>query len=246
MTVLVVGSLHGSPGATTVAVALAACHPDGIVVEADCDGGVLAARLGLAREPGVVTLAADRDAGAGGGLAHHAQHAPVGVPVVVGPESSDHATWLWRSTGQQLAEAATGHSGAVVVDAGRLSPSSPLSALVSHASLTVIVARPRADELAVVAAKLTAHEGPRRPSVVLVGDRPYSDAEVAAELGCDVLGVIAHDERAVATLWDGGSRRSLARSAFARSIQSLAETVADRLEHRGEHENGIGPLVATP
>ena len=244
MTILVVGSLHGSPGATTVAVALAGCLRDAVVVEADCDGGVLAARFGLSREPGVVTLAADRDNGAGHQLARHAQPAPGGLKIVVGPESSDHATWLWRSAGPQLHDSLRQHDGVVVVDAGRLAPTAPTTALFADATLTVIVARPRADELAIVAARLAGHENERRPSVVLVGDRPYSAAEVADELGCDVLGVVAEDPRAVSTLWGGGSRRLLARSPYARSMRSLAETVARRVEGHVDLP-GRAPRVVT-
>lgn len=229
MTVLVVGSVHGAPGATTTAVALAGCFTGSVLVEADCDGGVLAARFGMTREPGVVTLAADREVGAAGRVLSHSHPAPGGVPVVVGPESADHATWLWRSAGAQLAAALHGHDGVVVVDAGRLRPAAPTIDRFGEA-LTLLVTRPRADELAVVAARLAEHAGGRRPALVLVGDRPYRPADVEGELGCDVLGVVADDPRGVSALWGGGTRRQLARSAFARSVRSLADAVAVRLE----------------
>lgn len=232
MTVLVVGSLHGSPGATTVAVALAGCLRGAVVVEADCDGGVLAARFGLAREPGLVTLAADRNGRGDDALVRHTQPTPGGVPIVVGPESSEHATWLWRSVGSVLVESLRQHEGLVVVDAGRLAPTAPSTEALAGATMSVIVVRPRADELAIVAARLAGQGNGPRPSLVLVGDRPYSAMEVATELGCDVLGVVADDPRAVSTLWGGGSRRLLARSPFARSMRSLADTVVDRLEGR--------------
>ncbi len=243
MTVLAIGSLHGSPGATTVSVGLAGCLRDAVVVEADCDGGVLAARFGLPREPGVVTLAADRD-GSHGRLARHVQQAPVGVPVVIGPESSDHASWLWRSAGPQLADSLRRHDGLVIVDVGRVSPTAPTLDLFGE-NMTLIVTRPRPDELAILAARVAALAADHRPSVVLVGERPYASADVTAELGCDVLGVVADDHRAVAALWTGGSRRLLARSPFSRSIRSLADVIAGRLAEHAELRTGPIPDAVT-
>lgn len=226
MTAVLVGSVHGAPGATTTAVGLASCLRGAVVVEADCAGGVLAVRFGLPREPGIVTLAADRQPGARV-LAAHAQTVPGGLPVVVGPESPQHVSWLWRTAGDVLAAAVARHEGVVVVDVGRFGPENPVTSLFPDAPALLVV-RPRADELAVAAAQLASSTA-RRPVVVLVGERPYSAAEVAAEFGCDVLGVVADDPRGAATLWEGGSPRRLARSAFARSVRTLADAVADRL-----------------
>lgn len=242
MTVLLIGSVHGAPGATTVAVGLAGCIRDAVVVEADCDGGVLAARLGLAREPGVLTLAADRDGAPASGLLPHAQPAPVGVPVVVGPESSEHATWLWRSAGPQLADSLRRHDGVVIVDAGRLSPATPILDVLGD-TMTVIVARPRPDELAVLAARLASLAADRRPSIILVGERPYSSADVVEQLGCDVLGVVSDDARAVSALWIGGSVRALTRSAFARSVRSVADVIVSRIERRAVLPTGATQAV---
>ena len=52
------GSLARSPGATTALLAAAAVWPtsDVTVVEADADGGVLAARFGLSLHPDAPTL----------------------------------------------------------------------------------------------------------------------------------------------------------------------------------------------
>ena len=60
MTVIAVGSVHGSPGATTLALDLArlcARSPgrEVLLIEADPDGGCLAARLDLAVKPGPVS-----------------------------------------------------------------------------------------------------------------------------------------------------------------------------------------------
>ena len=59
MSVVALSSPKGSPGVTTLAVALASWWPrPSIVIEADPAGGDLAARLALPEEPGLVSLAA--------------------------------------------------------------------------------------------------------------------------------------------------------------------------------------------
>lgn len=61
MSVIAVCSVSASPGVTTTVLALAAVWPDDgrlLVVEADVDGGVVAARTGIEVEPGLVTLGA--------------------------------------------------------------------------------------------------------------------------------------------------------------------------------------------
>ena len=61
MTLVVVGSVAGSPGATRFVLGLAASWPDPtrrrVVVEADPDGGRLGAELGIGVEPGLMALA---------------------------------------------------------------------------------------------------------------------------------------------------------------------------------------------
>ena len=58
MKVVALASVRGAPGVTTTSLLLASTFEDAPVVEADLDGGVLAVRYGLGREPGLTTLAA--------------------------------------------------------------------------------------------------------------------------------------------------------------------------------------------
>ncbi len=150
MSMIVVGSVRSS-GATTLALALAASLERSVLVEADADGGLLALRYGLGREPGLLSLAASRQVSVDG-ILDHAQRLPGGLPVVVAPESPERATHLLRSAGARLGGLLAAIDGLdVVVDAGRLGPSSPALCLVPPASVALIVARPRAEELVAAA-----------------------------------------------------------------------------------------------
>jgi len=238
MTVLVFGSVRGAPGATTTAAAVASWLDDAVLVEADPDGGVLAVRYGLGREPGLVTLAASRGSG---GLVEHAQSLPGGTPVVAAPESAGRAVHLWRVGASGIVDAVKAADHPVVVDAGRLGPGSPALALAEAATCIGVVCRPVAEQLIAAAdtvQRLSAGDAP--VGLVLVGERPYTAADVTRQLGCPVLGVIEHDPRAAEAMHGGGySDRVLRRSLLLRSARSLAETLTGTTEpaaasgHRG-------------
>lgn len=225
MSMIVVGSVR-SAGATTLATTFAGVLEDAVLVEADADGGVLALRYGLGREPGLVTLAAARRS-SGVAVLDHAQRLPGGLPVVVAPESPERATQLLRTAGERLAALLAVPDGPdIVVDAGRLSPSSPALRLAAAASINLVVARPRAEEL-VAAAERVASLG-AGAALVLVGSGPYSAGDVFTQLGCPVAGTVAEDLRAAQALAVGGSTKALARSGLVRSVRALATVVAVR------------------
>src|SRR5205807_7327841 len=95
MSLIALASVKASPGVTTAALALGAVWPvprQAVVVELDPLGGDLAARFGLAFEPGLLTLAAavrrkDRAAA----LQEHVQQLLGKLPVIVGPASPEQA-----------------------------------------------------------------------------------------------------------------------------------------------------------
>lgn len=227
MTLVVFGSARSSPGATTTALAVASWIEGSVLVEADPDGGVLAVRYGLSREPGLVTLVASPSS-KGVGLADHAQTLPGGALVVVAPESAERATHLWRVGGAGLvATLSAVRDRTVVVDAGRLGPSSPALSLVTHAAVVAVVVRPVAEELLAAADRVEALTGLGvRAGLVLVGDRPYSAIDVTAQLGCSVLGTVADDSRGADALRGSGSSRGVSRSMLMRSARGLAEHLA--------------------
>ncbi|MBW3642406.1 MAG: hypothetical protein KY447_05775 [Actinobacteria bacterium] len=238
---IVVGSVRSS-GATTLAMALAGWLERALLVEADPDGGVLALRYGLSREPGLVTLAAARQLSAEGVFAH-AQPLPGGLVAVPAPESPERVSHLLHTTGARLGSLLAGLAGvAVVVDAGRLGPSSPASCLVPAAAATVLVARPRAEELVAGAERVGALAAMgARVGMVLVGSGPYRAEEVATHLRCPVLGTIADDPAAARTLAQGGSGKALARSALARSARALAASLV-----AGPSSNAVTKAASAP
>ena len=225
MSVVLFGSSRGSPGVTTAAVGVAACWRDATVVEADADGGVVAARFGLAREPGVLSMAYRSTPGA---LDAHVQVAPIGVRVVVGPESAAAASAAWHAAGPAIGGcvADAGRDGPVVIDGGRLRSGSPaFEVLASRSALVVLFVRPDAGDVASSAAIATrlADDG-YRWGVVVAGEGPYGAGEVASVLGGELVGVVPFDPRAAAGLWSGDP--GVGRSGLARSYRSLAERCA--------------------
>jgi hypothetical protein len=228
-TIVAVGSVR-SGGATTVAMLLAAWLEHAVLVESDPDGGVLSLRYRLAREPGLLSLASTLDDDPDL-LLRHAQRLPGGLPVVVGPESADRATHLLRSAGAQLGANLRAAAGTpVVVDVGRLRPSSPATCVWAVASTVLVVARPRAEELVQAGERVRAlaHEG-ADVAVVLCGAGPYSEAEARGQLPCDVLGVMPNDARGARALTEGRGARVVDRSDLARSARALAQALAARM-----------------
>ena len=117
MSLIAVGSARAAPGATTLALALAATWPQQrqmMIWEADPDGGVLAARYGLGDQPGLSTIAATvrQDRLSREQLWHHTQQLPGGTPIVVGGESADQAHVVldrcWGAPGGMAAAASWG------------------------------------------------------------------------------------------------------------------------------------------
>jgi MinD-like ATPase involved in chromosome partitioning or flagellar assembly len=231
-----VGSARGAPGATTLALLMAGLWPRrAVVVELDAAGGVVAARYGLGRSPGLSDLAAAvGNHAAPAAVWQCAQELPGGLPVVVAPESGDVAVAMLRDVAAGLGPWFHRIEDAdVVADCGRVSGDSPVFGMLADADSMLLVARPEADELYAAAHRLHALPPRRRVSrvgLVLVGESPYSRREVEEQLGVQVLGVAEDDARTASLLRRGGAARALRRSLLVRSVQSLVDDLADRLE----------------
>jgi hypothetical protein len=235
MALVAFGANRSSPGVTTAALALGAVwsRPDRqpLVVEADPDGGVLAARYGLGTHPNLTELAGRTRTGLRPTEAwDHAQHLPGGLAVVVAHPAAEQTHAALRTgaarIGPHLAD--LDHTD-VLLDAGRLGPLSPAIPLLEQAALTVVVLRPRLDEITALSQRLPALRDHADVAVLLVGDRPYGPGEVAATLGVEVIGVLADDERGVEALAGDGSARRWRGSALVRSARKVAAELTERL-----------------
>lgn len=232
MTVLALASAKHSPGVTTAGLALAAAwssDASAVLVEADPAGGDLAARLRLALDPGLVSLAAaGRHQAAVLNVGAHTQPLPAGGLALVGPTAPEQAAAAVAGLGVRVPEAITRSGAHAVIDCGRWYPGSPACPAWQSADLALVVGQPTVEGIEHIrarAAALTASAtGPL--AVLLVGDRPYRPAEVEEVLAMPVIGVIAVDPRGANAAYGGGQGAAVRRSSLVRS----ARTVLDRIE----------------
>ncbi|MCL9759304.1 hypothetical protein MXD95_008640 [Frankia sp. AiPa1] len=237
-----VGSLKGSPGATTVSLALADRWPvsggNPLVVEADPAGGDIAARFALASGRGMVSLAA---AGRRGDqppqdLDEHVQELPGGLEVLCTPAGAEQArqvvTELASGVWTLLQAAARAQGRPLIVDCGRLDPLSPTGSLVRAADVLLLVMRPRDDELSQLAARMAVVQGWGLPAWhVLVVEGPgraesHRVREISRVLGSRVLGPVPYDTGAADVL--AGRRRTRAgigRTRLGRTVAGIADAL---------------------
>lgn len=234
MTVVALCSAKHSPGATTLGLALACAATEigramPLLVEADPAGGDLAAHLGLAVSPGLVGLAAAfRHQGNLPNVYSHIQLLPAGGCGVLGPLDAIQAHGAVDTLVDRLPGALAQAGSLSLVDCGRWSPSSPANRLLRLADITLLVLRPD-----VAGIEHTRSQVPPlrmatggRLAAVVIGERPYSPAEVEGALGLPVIAAIPHDARSVEALRGATSARAARRSTVVRA----ARTLIDRLE----------------
>lgn len=223
-----------SCGVTTLALALAATWPSDrrvLLVEADPAGGTLAAASGWPPEPSLVSLAAAARHALDPDLVwEHCQELPGGAAVLAGPASADQA----RSALGMLAGLSK-HLGTldadVLVDCGRLDPGAPGAGVFEGADAVVLAARPRLADLHALATwQETNPFDSGRVALVLVGDGPYLDAEIAEALGIEVLARLPWDPDAAGALVSvPASAREVRLSPLVRAARSLAGRLAKEL-----------------
>jgi MinD-like ATPase involved in chromosome partitioning or flagellar assembly len=236
VSLVAVAAAKAAPGVTTSALAMAAAWPAGrqvLLVEADPGGGDLAARFGLAAEPGLVSLAAAARRQIDSALVgDHAQKLPGGLGVLVGPPGPEQAA---AALGMLAPAALAGLDGLdavdIIADLGRLDPRSAALGLARAASLLLVVVRPRLDELQHLSHRVAALRGECRVlGVVLVGTGHYPAEEIATALGVEVLAWLPADPRGASLLGGtGASVGALRRTPLLRAARSMAEAVAGRL-----------------
>ena len=266
-----IGSAKGSPGATTVALALAAVWPDqaAILVEADASGGDLAFRCRhdggaeVATTPSMTSLAAatrghtDLGSAASSLLRGHTQRLACGVRVVpglLGPSQAGAIEHLWGN----VAGAANAAEEPVIADVGRITGSLAARAFLDQSAVAVVVCQPTLESLVhtrSLVASLAARVGrPDRERLVLpvVVSRPRHAAAAAADVdevcaeipGVDACVPVAVRLRQLPSSWSGGRTLS-GRLAGSRLLRS-ATTLWERIEsHRGVIAAADRPVEAS-
>lgn len=198
MSTVVLGSVSGGPGVSTLAVGLTAVWPDGdaaaVLVEADPDGGRLAAELGVAAEPGLVAAA----------LAARAPDC-VGADLVTQAAVQIDAWWLmpappspeqaWAVLSRSAAVLSRAFSAAPeigwVLDGGRLSTRSPAMPLATTADMVVLVSAGTFGALQLLPSRVSvlATAG-CNVGVAVSGSTSWPAEEIAGFVGCDVVAML--------------------------------------------------------
>ncbi len=235
---VVVGSVKDAPGVTTLAVGMVAGwpRPGAVLLEADPDGGDLAARFGHHPDPGLMSFAAAARSGADSGvLRGHVQRLRLDVDVVLAAPG-DYAIAAVQTLaygGPQLLRHAAGDT-TLVVDVGRLVQGGPGLALAAMAADVVLVARPTLDQLTQVQARLgwlrEALGG--RLWLALSRPGPYRAAEIARDLRVDVAGELPDDDRGAGVLSGRLVGRGWPRLQLPRAARAIAWTLQDARPRR--------------
>lgn len=204
MTVTGVFSLHGSPGATTTALALAARlhahHGGALLVEADPTGGVLAARHDLSLTPNLLdAAAAARRTLPAEHLDRFVQQVPAGPGVVIAHPSSVQTCAALRAGGSALAALVGARSEHVVVDLGRWCPDGAAHGFVTVCSRLIVVMRPALEQIVQLLHLLDSTFPVDRLGVVVIGRQRFSARQIVEVSGLPSVRELPDDQVAVRT-----------------------------------------------
>jgi Flp pilus assembly CpaE family ATPase len=135
----------------------------------------------------------------------------------------------------------------VLLDCGRLAGASE-NPVLSGADQVVLAARPRLADLHALASFLESHPGLRQdPRLVLVGDGPYPDQEVADALGVEVAARLPWDPYAAASLVSvPASARQLRVAPLVRAARTLADQLSGDKARTDRLEGATAPPAAPP
>lgn len=223
----------GAPGATTLALALAltvrSTHEDPVVlVDADPDGGDMAARLGLPSSPGLVTLAAAARRGLDTeDIFHSTRDVFPGVQLLAAPSSPEQSSSSLMALRRALAAVLDGRTS--VVDVGRWTPRSPASDLVAAATAAVLVIHPSLSGVAHARYQFE-QLATACPNVVVacLGSRPYDESHVADVLGTQQVVALPVDRHGAHHLFARPrSDRWLRRSPLLRASRAIVESLGE-------------------
>jgi hypothetical protein len=216
-----------APGVTTLALALVSVlDEDGgaVLVEADAQGGDLAALIGRPPLPGLLSLAAAGRNGALVDVDSHVQQLPAGGKALLAPSDPLQVAAALTAVGDRVIAMARASFRHVVVDRGRgeSQVGDDLAVLVCHATLAgVEQARVRSEALEAVGADVR---------VVISAVGPYRADEVSAALARPVVLTIPRDPRGASGLSGDGNVRALRRAPILRAAATLAEELLKNAE----------------
>jgi hypothetical protein len=214
-----------SPGVTTLAMittAVLAERSEVLLVEADPAGGAVAGYAEIPWDPGLVSLAGS-SWGAVDRLALVAHAQPLGrAAVIVGPGTGQEATSALAALGGGFAAGLVRFGGTVIVDVGRMWPTSPAAPVVLAAELAVVVVRQQARSPLGTGAAMAKAAGlvawlasvGVQTAAVVVGEKPFGRPDVSEYLSAPVLAILPDDARGagLASRRAGGKGSPLLRS----------------------------------
>lgn len=241
---LAFASLVGAPGATTLwhAAGIRWSAPRVLLIEADPDGGRIAARTGLSLDrdaPTLITLA--------GAIRHRVDDEVVwrhtqtlgDLAVVVAPSSPRVAERAVTHLANKWSEvdAALGNSTDVLVDVGRLRPGGAGIRIAASCDQCLVVVRPVLDEITVLLDSLDDLADTATIKVVVRGHDGYPMADIAKAISdrrpdVELIATLADDRRGVAVLNGDATMtaKRFERSPLVRSVDEILTAVGQFAE----------------
>lgn len=225
-------SAKGSPGVTTAALSLAASTGDAtLMVEIDPSGGSIECWTGTTSEPGLLRVASGLRRSLEADVVIGAiRTVPSGVSVVHAPTSGILAESTIAAIGERMTIAMAESNRVVILDAGRWCRSQSTARRVIGCDAVAIVCQPTlsgVESARALIEPIQAVTG-QAPVLLLIGERPYSAAEVSAATGVMVIGVLPWDPGSVNTLLTSGTSRGWSRSRLARSACTVLANLTPR------------------
>jgi MinD-like ATPase involved in chromosome partitioning or flagellar assembly len=227
-------SVRGSPGVTSWSLLLAAAWPvdyavERVVLEADCDGGVLGARYGFGVDPGAVSLIATLRRADSRALvvSDHGRRVNDGVWVIPGPETGERAARVWSGSAATVAAAIATDDRAWFVDAGRADAASPVAPLLDLSAIVLLLTRSATEDLVQVPARVEFLRQ-RAPSVcvLVIGKPQHSLDDLAGFFGVERVWTTGADENLVRIAGEAMAGGRARRSWVWRSAISIAADIA--------------------
>lgn len=241
---LLVGSLRGSPGVTSLLAMLGhAWQRDCMLIEADLSGGVLAARYNLLQgNPGLLNLVTKyRRSSDIKSIKESFQYLPGGVPVVVATGRSSTIEGLIKEIPLLDMREALPKTD-IFLDMGRMDISICPENLLKAADILILVVHPyfeQLDTLLLQIAEFGMHK--IKVGIVIAGTPEnskieYSKSEIDTTLNsvsngqAFVLGELVYDRKAAFTCFaKGPAARTLTKSLLYKGVKGIAQNISQFL-----------------